>query len=360
MKKLFTFLAFLALVTSIFAQQASEYFPATTGFKWNFKVTPLDSASKPVNSLVEFRVDSFATVADYKGQNANIVVSKTGLLETVQQQQFTDSSFNYASGSDGYVYLSSQNIEPFLTTLDDQKIIPDFSFVTFFASLQKWYSTFRFQSPENTEYLILQKDTSVSITWNNIPINLPVQFKYLGNRLSDQTLQTVLGNLTCKKFLISWTISSSLFGNLLNLNDTIWIAQDNWIVQDIMPGQYVDNLPIPGIPPFSIPGYEVKLTDQLTAVEKEKQIPLSANLGQNYPNPFNPTTEIVYSIPQRGYVSLKVYNLLGNEVADLVNGEMGAGTYKTNFDASSLPSGVYFYKLQTGKFVETKKMLLLK
>ena len=59
-------------------------------------------------------------------------------------------------------------------------------------------------------------------------------------------------------------------------------------------------------------------------------------------------------------MSLKVYNLLGNEVADLVNGEMEAGRYETNFNASSLPSGVYFYKLKTGNFVETKKMLLVK
>ncbi len=356
MKKLFTFLVLLVLVTSSLAQNASDYFPASTGFKWNFKVTPLDSASNPINSLAVFRIDSFATVSDYKGQNANIVVSKTGPLGSVQQQQYTDSSFNYASGSDSYVYLSSKNIEPFLITLDQQNIIPNFSFVTFFASLQNWYSTFRFGSNLNTEYFIKQKDTTLNINSNDVPL----RFDYIGKRLQNQTIPTALGNLECAKFLIKWRVMAYSLLELLTLNDTLWIAQGNWIVQDIMPGQYVDNLTFLNIPPFSIPGYEVKLTDQLTAVEKEKQIPLSANLEQNYPNPFNPTTEIVYSIPQKGYVSLKVYNLLGNEVADLVNGEMGAGTYQTNFDASSLPSGVYFYKLQTGKFVETKKMLLIK
>ena len=83
-------------------------------------------------------------------------------------------------------------------------------------------------------------------------------------------------------------------------------------------------------------------------------------LFQNYPNPFNPTTKISYTIPEGGNVTLKVFDLLGSEVAELVNGETEAGNYEINFDASLLPSGVYIYKLQAGDFVETKKMILIK
>lgn len=84
-------------------------------------------------------------------------------------------------------------------------------------------------------------------------------------------------------------------------------------------------------------------------------------LQQNYPNPFNPSTKITYSIPERSNVSLKVFDLLGNEVAELVKEEIGAGTYDINFNASQLlSSAIYFYKLQAGSFVETKKMILLK
>ena len=84
------------------------------------------------------------------------------------------------------------------------------------------------------------------------------------------------------------------------------------------------------------------------------------SLSSNYPNPFNPTTKISYTIPERSNVSLKIFDLLGSEVAELVKGEIEAGSYIIEFNASTLPSGIYFYKLQAGDFVETKKMVLMK
>jgi photosystem II stability/assembly factor-like uncharacterized protein len=83
-------------------------------------------------------------------------------------------------------------------------------------------------------------------------------------------------------------------------------------------------------------------------------------LGQNYPNPFNPVTTIKYSIPVKGFVSLKVYNLLGQEAAVLVDEEQPAGNYSVEFSASSLSTGVYLYKLTSGSFTDTKKLMLLK
>ena len=84
------------------------------------------------------------------------------------------------------------------------------------------------------------------------------------------------------------------------------------------------------------------------------------SLSQNYPNPFNPTTSINFSIPQDGLVKLVVYDILGKEVATIVNGEQAAGTYQVTFDASRLTSGVYFYKITSGDFSDVKKMLLVK
>ncbi|MHB8854388.1 MAG: T9SS type A sorting domain-containing protein [Ignavibacteriaceae bacterium] len=92
----------------------------------------------------------------------------------------------------------------------------------------------------------------------------------------------------------------------------------------------------------------------------EPQIPSNYLLNQNYPNPFNPSTVIKYSIPKSGYVTLKVYSLTGQEVATLVNGQLSAGSYKVTFDASKLASGVYMYRIQSGDFTLTKKMILLK
>lgn len=92
----------------------------------------------------------------------------------------------------------------------------------------------------------------------------------------------------------------------------------------------------------------------------DNKIPDNYELTQNYPNPFNPSTKISYSIPKESFVEIKVYNMLGNEVALLVNEEQKAGTYSITFNASNLPSGVYFYRLQADNFTITKKLTVLK
>ena len=83
-------------------------------------------------------------------------------------------------------------------------------------------------------------------------------------------------------------------------------------------------------------------------------------LEQNYPNPFNPTTNIRFRIADRGFATLKVFNVLGNEIETLVNKELEEGEYKFTFDASGIPSGVYFYQLKVGSFIQTNKMVYLK
>ena len=102
----------------------------------------------------------------------------------------------------------------------------------------------------------------------------------------------------------------------------------------------------------------------LVSVANEETIPNTFSLEQNYPNPFNPTTNIGFRIADRGFVSLKVFDVLGNEVATLVNEELPAGSYEVEFGRNLinqvLTSGVYFYQLKAGSFIETKKMLLLK
>jgi len=98
----------------------------------------------------------------------------------------------------------------------------------------------------------------------------------------------------------------------------------------------------------------------VVGVENENQIPTQYSLEQNYPNPFNPRTSIQYAISSMQFVSLKVYDVLGNEIATLVNEEKPAGNYEVNFNASELSSGIYFYTLKAGSFFETKKMILLR
>ncbi|MBP9119980.1 MAG: T9SS type A sorting domain-containing protein [Ignavibacterium sp.] len=92
----------------------------------------------------------------------------------------------------------------------------------------------------------------------------------------------------------------------------------------------------------------------------ENLLPSEYHLEQNYPNPFNPTTKIRYSIPEYSSVTLKVFNLLGEEIETLFNGEQSAGVYEATFDASKLSSGIYFYALQTDNFSSSKKMILIR
>jgi uncharacterized delta-60 repeat protein len=105
----------------------------------------------------------------------------------------------------------------------------------------------------------------------------------------------------------------------------------------------------------------IKYSPEPTSVQTtNSNIPENFLLSQNYPNPFNPNTTIEFAIPQASFVSLKVYNILGQEIKTLLNEYREAGSYTVNFDASNLNSGVYIYKLETGSFSEVKKMTLLK
>lgn len=98
----------------------------------------------------------------------------------------------------------------------------------------------------------------------------------------------------------------------------------------------------------------------ITGVDDEKQIPTEFSLMQNYPNPFNPFTTITYHLPKTTNVELKVYDVIGNEIATLVNEEKPVGIYNVQFTMNNLSSGIYFYKLTAGDYVSTKKMILLK
>ena len=93
---------------------------------------------------------------------------------------------------------------------------------------------------------------------------------------------------------------------------------------------------------------------------ESNSLPINYYLFQNFPNPFNPSTEIQYAFPEASFVTLEVFNSLGQKVTQLVNNYKSAGFYKETFDASSLSSGVYLYKLTTASYTKTNKMLLIK
>jgi photosystem II stability/assembly factor-like uncharacterized protein len=139
-----------------------------------------------------------------------------------------------------------------------------------------------------------------------------------------------------------------------------WVEQESGVTENLFSVCFVDSNT-----GWAVGGGGTILkttTGGTSFVEEEEtdEIPTNYSLSQNYPNPFNPNTTINYQIPELSLVMIKVYDVLGNEVKTLVNEEKQTGTYEITWYVEGLPSGVYFYRLQAGDFVETKKMVLMK
>jgi hypothetical protein len=192
--------------------------------------------------------------------------------------------------------------------------------------------------------------------FNTSPISLPVE-------LTSFTAQT-----TSEGVRLSWTTASELNNSGFEVQRST--NQTNWATLGFVRGagttteaqsySFVD---------ASASGrvfYRLKQVDfdgqfeYSNIIEVNAGVPKTFALEQNYPNPFNPSTAISYQLPVAGNVSLKVFDMLGKEVATLVNARQEAGAYTVNFNANNLSSGVYFYRLQAGNFVQTRKMMLVK
>ncbi|MBS1518495.1 MAG: T9SS type A sorting domain-containing protein [Bacteroidetes bacterium] len=356
MKITIKLLALLFVFTNLYSQNASTYFPSATGYKWYYKNTPLDSLNNPVNSLSTFQVDSFAANVTYNGLPAALVVSKSGLTSINQNSPYTDSSYYNFQSTNGFYYL---NVLNFIGTIPG---IDSVAFINFLRSFESWYSFYRFSQTVNTNYTIFSKDTTVSFD----TLTLPLRLSLTGRRLNDQTISTVNGNIACKKFQITFALSYGLLPPIIyipivSIPDTVYIAQNIWVARDVTPSVNVDLSSIGVNLAFSIPGSQKELTQSAVGISGENtRLPEGFSLSQNYPNPFNPSTVISYELQVTSFAKLIVYDMLGNEVASLVNEKQDAGYYSIEFDGSGFPSGVYYYKLETEGFSDVKKMILVK
>jgi hypothetical protein len=164
-------------------------------------------------------------------------------------------------------------------------------------------------------------------------------------------------NVVPLEYINDWTtFSIPLNYNEWGLTETGWDSLLSEIIQiSIQVDAQWNYYDLVGLDNFSILPY----TSDINDVTPNDQL-FSYQLYQNYPNPFNPSTKISWQSPVSGWQTLKVYDVLGNEVVTLVNEYKPAGNYEITFDASSIASGIYFYRLQVGSFVQTRKMILLK
>jgi photosystem II stability/assembly factor-like uncharacterized protein len=147
--------------------------------------------------------------------------------------------------------------------------------------------------------------------------------------------------------------SSGLTGQTI----TSIIACDTYLIIGVsysIKNQSNQNIPASGI-------MRQPLSEMITSVKGGKgEIPTKISLSQNYPNPFNPSTNISFSIPSKSFVTLKVFDIIGRELATIVSEQLSEGTYSRQWNAAMMSSGIYFYRLQSGTYSETKKLILLK
>ncbi|OGU71273.1 MAG: hypothetical protein A2V93_01445 [Ignavibacteria bacterium RBG_16_34_14] len=360
----FSALILFIFFTNIYPQQAVDYFPQQLGYKWNYRISILDSNNNIIPEMTLYRIDSSAFLDEYNGMEAYHILSKLGTQETVQFLPYTDTNYVHLTGSNGYEYYKITEIEFLLSVIDSSTLNNIIPFLGLYESLSGWHLNYRFAQNLNSQYPIANYDTTVAID----TIEIPLRFIKNGKRLQDENVESEIGTFLCKKFLITSSLNYLIIPPppfppipipFITLRDTVWIAPGNWIVKDVIPSTNID-FTFLNLGEYTIPGLKREITSPITGIEENTEERFSFNLEQNYPNPFNPSTNIKFRILNFGLVSLKVYDVLGVEVATLINEEKPAGVYEITFNASKLASGVYFYKLTTSEFQETKQMLLLK
>jgi len=212
---------------------------------------------------------------------------------------------------------------------------------------------------------------------NGTPFTIVDTFGVIGStHIIPVELSSFTASLVNYTVLLNWTTETEL--NNLGFEVQRKLIQNNsvsdWAAIGFKEGQgsttepqfYSFNDDVSGMSASSF-SYRLKQVDYDGSFEYSKEVavenstlPDKYSLSQNYPNPFNPSTTIEFALPQKEFVKLKVYDVLGNEVTTLISEELNAGLHNFEFDASSLTSGVYIYKINAGSFTQTRKMILLR
>ena len=200
------------------------------------------------------------------------------------------------------------------------------------------------------------EDSVTSVFDNFVATDSPSSFNsYIINIINEGNFPQ---NKRNKKLHFSFSTSNNRT-ICINLINTINEAQYPWLQFESL--EYTTSNFENTYPAAFAEGLNYIFNDLPTGSEENlSTVPKEYQLEQNYPNPFNPSTTIKFTISDLRFTTLKVYDLLGREIATLVNEEKPVGSYEVKLDATSLPSGIYFYRLQAGSFVETKKMVLMK
>ncbi len=346
-----------------------------------------NNLTKTIESTQDTKIDTFTFSSDGTDINGKIYLpasfGKDQNSYAIYLIDFTEQHFKVAKDEFEKVISATEQIQDFdavVVTLEEHL---DVDLYASNRDFQKYYKIFNaMASYVDTNYtnntsrtfigrgsgagLVLMtlflEDSATSVFDNFIATDSPSSFNnYIITILSGDNLPR---NKLNKKFHYSFSTSNNR-KSCLNLIQTIDQAKYPWLQFESL--EYTDNDYENTYPAAFTEGLKYIFNDLPSTVEENlSTVPIVYRMKQNYPNPFNPYTIIKYSIPNNALdlrpsnVQLKVYDILGKEIATLVNEVKSAGTHEVKFNASSLTSGIYFYKIRAGNFLETKKMILLK
>ncbi len=209
----------------------------------------------------------------------------------------------------------------------------------------------------NYSVISLWSSTNGGTSWTDISGNLEQNANGSGNGPSCRWVTSVFANATMKYFVAT---STGLYSTSnLNGSATVWAQEGSNTIGNVVctmvKGRDSDEFVA-----VATHGAGIYSASNVTSVEDGSSLPEDYTLSQNYPNPFNPSTTISFSLPQAGNVKLTVFDALGKTVQEIANKEFSSGNHSINFNAANLTSGVYFYRIEAGSFVQSKKMVLLK
>jgi hypothetical protein len=201
-------------------------------------------------------------------------------------------------------------------------------------------------------YLYDESGATLHPRSNGLPVNDSTWLTSCLLTASDSLLFAYLGASSTHSYVQELFATSDLGQTWTPVNDTLFSSASVTTMAASRDYLFVGT---------AMGGWRISVADVVTSVRNgSSPVPTGYSLSQNYPNPFNPATEIQFSIAKLSIVDLRIFDLLGREVATLVKGQRHAGTYSVKWDAGNLPSGVYFYRLRAGSFTQTRKLVLLK
>ncbi|MCX8010103.1 MAG: T9SS type A sorting domain-containing protein [Ignavibacteria bacterium] len=321
--------------------QTTSYLPKTLGNVWKFKTQAVDSVGNPTGPII-YQIDSAIAYTSFLGKQTLFTISGP------EEGPLVDTSYYSEEGTNIFVHQNSFELDTLIN-----------------FQLPNWLNVYRFNATLGTAYSIHYFDTTLTIPTLG---TLPLRFLFRGTRLGTEIVIVPAGTFTnAMKFKLEFVVQNKItlpppfppiYIDLFKLPVNQWLAPNRFVIKTFQEPVFVDTLGL------TIPGSISELEEfrpPTTSVEKEHK-EIDFVLEQNFPNPFNPATSIQFRILNSAFITLKVYDILGNEVVTLINEKKLPGLYEVSFNANKykLSSGVYFYQLKIGEKSVTKGMLYQK